>query len=219
LHTLTLWFKRGEALKLRIRSLVGLVPFFAVGVLSSELFDALPGFAKRTKWFLENRKDLASQISFLELQTPREHQRSDAHLLYLLAIPSKEKVERVLQYVFAEDEFLSPFGIRSLSRFHKDQPYVLQLGGQRYQVEYTPGDSTTSLFGGNSNWRGPVWFPMNFLLLEALERVWHFYRDSFKLAVPTGGPNTYNMHEAANCLRERLVALFLPDANVRTQAL
>jgi hypothetical protein len=121
-------------------------------------------------------------------------------------------LERILQFVFSEDEFLSPYGVRSVSRYHKEHPYMLPLDGQEFRVDYEPGESQTGMFGGNSNWRGPIWFPMNYLLIEALQRLNHYYGDSFQLECPTGSGQRVNLWEAARHLSRRLVSVFLPDA-------
>jgi hypothetical protein len=133
----------------------------------------------------------------------------------LLAIPTRNQLERVLRYVLDENEFLSPYGIRSLSRIHSNRPYIFRLDGQEYRVDYEPGESTTRLFGGNSNWRGPVWFPVNYLLIEALERYHHFYGDSLRVECPTGSGRMLNLQQVADELRCRLARLFLPDAQGR----
>ncbi len=170
----------GKVVWLRIRSLVGLIPLLAVEVLEDETIGRLPGFRKRLRWFLNNRRDLAEQVSYLEPQGPHGHGHR------LLAIPSRPRLERLLRYLLDEGEFLSPFGIRSLSRIHNDRPYVCSAGGVPQRVDYEPGESTSALFGGNSNWRGPIWFPVNYLLIEALERYHHFYGDTLQVECPTG---------------------------------
>jgi hypothetical protein len=137
------------------------------------------------------------------------------HSLRLLAIPSRERLQRVLAYMLDEREFLSPYGIRSLSRAYADAPYVINLAGRDYQVSYEPGESQTGLFGGNSNWRGPVWFPVNFVLIEALERYHHFYGDNFRVECPTGSGNLLTLAEVARELARRLGSIFLPDASGR----
>jgi hypothetical protein len=131
---------------------------------------------------------------------------------FLLAVPSRERLLRVLAYMFDEDEFLSPFGIRSLSKFHKDHPYVYTEGGTEWRVAYEPGESESGVFGGNSNWRGPIWFPINFLLLEALERYHHFYGDELKVEFPTRSGNLMTLKQIARELAERMVRLFVPDS-------
>jgi hypothetical protein len=192
---------------LRIRSMVGIIPLFAVEVLDQGVIDRLPGFSKRLKWFLENRKDLADHISWM---TPGAREGSR-----LLAIPSRERLLRVLRYVLDEREFLSPYGIRSLSRIHMEKPFVFPMGGQDLRVDYVPGESTTGMFGGNSNWRGPVWFPVNYLLIEALERYHHFYGDTLRVECPTGSGRLMTLHEVALELEKRLTRVFLPDASGR----
>jgi hypothetical protein len=133
----------------------------------------------------------------------------------LLAIPSRERLQRMLRYVFDEKEFLSPYGVRSLSRIYLDRPFVLQAAGQEYRVDYVPGESDSGLFGGNSNWRGPVWFPTNYLLIEALERYHHFYGDSFTVEFPTGSGRWVNLQVAAQELAQRLIKLFVPGGDGR----
>jgi hypothetical protein len=196
----------GRVVLTRIRSIVGLIPLFAVEVLEDAVIAKLPGFRKRLQWFLDNRRDLSQQISYMEADG------ESGHLHRLLAIPSRSRLERVLRYLLDENEFLSPFGIRSLSRFHKDNPYVCRMGGQDNRVAYVPGDSDSGMFGGNSNWRGPVWFPVNYLLIEALERYHHFYGDSLRVECPTGSGRLMNLAEVACELAGRLTRLFLPDA-------
>jgi hypothetical protein len=197
----------GQRIPLRVRSMVGLMPLFAVSALNEEVvFRRLPGFAKRMRWFLRNRQDLASHISFME--SPR---RPD-DTTYLLAIPSRERLVRVLRYALDETEFLSPHGIRSLSRFHLQHPFELAYGGEISRVQYVPGESQDWLFGGNSNWRGPIWFPANYLLIEALERYHHFYHDTLKVECPTGSGQMMTLDQVAGELRRRLAGLFLADA-------
>ncbi len=194
----------GRTLPMRVRSMVGLIPLFAVEFIDDARLDSLPGFAKRTRWFMKNRRDLSAQISYL----------SDSDICagrHLLAIPSRERLERLLRYVFDEAEFLSPHGVRSLSRRHADEPFVLEAGGERHEVRYVPGDSDTWLFGGNSNWRGPIWFPLNHLIVESLERYHLFYGDDFKVEVPTGSGVWMTLGEAAAELARRLASLFAAD--------
>ena len=199
----------GQSHRLRIRSIVGIIPLFAVEVLDDELLHKLPGFRKRMDWFLKHRQDLARQISYLE----KERSDGSKHTHRLLAIPSRERLERALRYLLDENEFLAPHGVRALSRFHADYPYSFWCGGEEHRVEYVPGESSTSLFGGNSNWRGPVWFPVNYLLIEALERYHHFYGDAFQVECPTGSGQWMTLQQVARELGRRLASLFLPDAN------
>ena len=197
----------GESIPLKIRSMVGIIPLLAVEVLDQKTVEALPGFRKRMRWFLKNRSDLARHVSYMEREEGGEHR--------LLAIPSKDRLLRVLHYILDEKEFLSPFGLRSLSRVYKDQPYVLHLDGQEYRINYEPGESTSGMFGGNSNWRGPVWFPLNYLLIEALERYSHFYGDDLKVECPTGSGVYMNLAQVAKELARRLASIFMPGPDGR----
>ena len=197
----------GRTIPLKVRSLVGLIPLLAVEVLDDELIQGLAGFKKRMDWFLEHRPDLNQHISYCCLL-----ENGAGHCHRLLAIPSRDRLERVLRYMLDEHEFLSPYGIRSVSRVHKERPYIFGVNREEYRVDYEPGESTTSLFGGNSNWRGPVWFPINYLLIEALERYHHFYGDSLCVECPTGSGKRMNLKEVAGELSSRLARIFLADA-------
>ena len=200
----------GINMPLRVRSVVGLVPLFAVEVLDQASIDLVPGFRKRMEWFLRNRRDLARQISYMEMGGKSHNTHR------LLAIPSRERLERVLRYLLDPNEFLSPYGVRSLSRIHREQPFVLHVDGGERRVDYEPGESSDGLFGGNSNWRGPVWFPLNYLLIEALERYHYFYGDSLRVECPTGSGQMMNLKEAAKELMRRVAAIFLPDGSGRS---
>ena len=195
----------GRVVPLRIRSLVGIVPLLACGLLEYGLLDMVPGFTKRMDWLLQNRPDLGGAIACAE--------RGERHRL--LAIPSRERLVRVLRYVLDENEFLSPHGVRSLSRVHHEHPYVVGVDGHEYRVGYEPGESTSGLFGGNSNWRGPVWFPLNYLLIVALERYHHFYGDELRVECPTGSGRLMTLFEVAQELSRRLTTLFVPGADGR----
>jgi hypothetical protein len=200
----------GKNVPLRTRSMVGIIPLFACEILEQDVVRKLSGFSKRTEWYLENRTDLTEHIACM-------HSRgaSTEHDHRLLALPSRERLVRVLRYVLDENEFLSPYGIRSLSRHHRERPYEFRAGEQVYRVDYTPGESTTGLFGGNSNWRGPIWFPLNYLLVEALERYHHFYGDTLKVECPTGSGRYMNLKEVAMTIASRLAKIFLPDESGR----
>ncbi len=190
---------------LRIRSLVGAMPLIAVEVLEENTFAKLEGFKKRLNWFLENRQDVAGQIACMH---PKETGRG---VRRLLAIPSRQRLERVLRVLLDETEFLSPYGIRSVSRVHRDRPYRLEVEGTVHQVDYDPGESSSGLFGGNSNWRGPVWFPLNYLLLEALERFHHFYGSELKVECPVGSGRLLDLQGVTRELGTRLAGIFLTD--------
>jgi len=198
-----------ESKRLRIRSLVGLIPLLAVEILEDHAIARLPGFQKRLQWFLDNRRDLAKQVSCMEPQC------GDGQGRRLLAIPSRPRLERILRYMLDEDEFLSPFGIRSLSRVHKDRPFTCCPGGTSQRVDYEPGESTTDLFGGNSNWRGPIWMPVNYLLVEALERYHHFYGDTLRVECPLGSGRSMNLQEVSRELARRLLRIFRADEHGR----
>jgi hypothetical protein len=188
----------GRSTPLRVRSMVGLLPLIAVEVLEDEVVDQLPAFKKRMQWFLENRRDLAGQVSF----------GAGRHGHALLAIPSRSRLEQVIRYLLDENEFLSRYGLRSVSRVHERDPYCFVHDGQEFRVDYVPGESTSGLFGGNSNWRGPVWFPVNYLLVEALERYHHFYGDELQVELPTGSGHYVNLGEAGREIGGRLACLF-----------
>jgi hypothetical protein len=196
---------QGTTIRLPVRSMVGLIPLIAVEVIDNEVIQRLPEFHKRMRWFLDHRPDLRENISCME--------GSGGKLL--LAIPSRARLERVLQYLFDETEFLSPYGLRSVSKHHESNPSRVVLDGQEYSVNYVPGESTTGVFGGNSNWRGPVWFPVNFLLMEALQRYSYFYGDTFTVECPVGSGRRMTLADAADEIGRRLMHLFLPDANGR----
>ncbi len=194
-------------LPLRIRSLVGLMPLFAVEVLQAEIMSALTGFSGRLKWFLEYRPDLAKLVSrWTETAT------SERHLLSLLR---GHRMKRLLVRMLDENEFLSDYGVRSLSRFHREHPFVLQTKSETFVVAYSPGESESGIFGGNSNWRGPIWFPANFLIIESLQRFHHYYGDDFKVECPTGSGQYLTLDQIADHLKERLTRLFARDQSGR----
>jgi hypothetical protein len=212
-----------RSLPMRVRSLVGLVPLFAAGTMTKESIEQLEGFSKRTQWFLDNRKALARVVSMMDASVQPDQQAPEVgqdHVdndkkaqLLMLAIPSRERAERLLRYVSDEREFLSPFGVRSLSRFHLKRPYALTVHGHTHSVQYAPGESDTAMFGGNSNWRGPVWAPMNYLLIESLERMHHFYGDTMQLEYPAGSGQQRSLYDVSMDLCSRMVRLFLPAAD------
>ncbi len=192
------------AIPLRTRSLVGLLPIIAVELLDEGRIAKLPGFKKRMDWFLKHRADLAHHVSYCV--------KGGTHGHRLLAIPSRERLERLLGYLLDEKEFLSPFGIRSLSKYHEAHPYTLRLNGGDLTVNYVPGESDSHMFGGNSNWRGPVWFPIAYLIVEALERYHHFYGNDFTVELPAGSGKRVTLQGAANEISRRLCRLFEPNA-------
>jgi len=195
----------GSVIPLRTRSMVGVIPVYACESIECEHIDKLPGFTKRMQWFMQHKKGLSQHIAFM-----RDNDHKNKHH-YLVAIPSRKQLEAVLKYLLDEKEFLSAHGLRSLSRVYKDKPFLLNVDGRDFSVAYEPAESTTGLFGGNSNWRGPVWFPVNYLLIEALERYYHFYGDEFTVEFPTGSGNKLTLKEVSAELRRRLSSLFLAD--------
>jgi hypothetical protein len=188
---------------LKVRSLVGLVPLFSAHVVEPEQLARVPRFARRMQWFLENRPDLARLVTAQPLDDMRNRR--------LLSLVGPDRLVRVLRTMLDEREFLSPYGIRALSRRHAELPYVLEVDGRQHRVEYEPAESSSGLFGGNSNWRGPIWFPMNFLIVESLQRFDYFYRGEIKVELPTGSGCTMTLWEAAAELSRRLIHIFLPD--------
>jgi hypothetical protein len=202
LHT-----ESGEQVPLKVRSMVGLIPLFAVETLEPEILDKLAGFKKRLEWFIDNRPDLVDNTACM--RTPGTNRRR------LMSVVTQDRLRRVLEVMLDEKEFFSPFGVRALSRAHLDAPYAVNIGGTVHTVAYEPGESTTGLFGGNSNWRGPVWFPANFLLVESLQRFHHYLGDGFTVECPTGSGRSMNLSEVAAELSRRLVRPFLRDANGR----
>ncbi len=188
---------------LKVRSFVGLIPLFAVETLEPKLLDRLPAFKRRLEWFIENRPHLIENVPSLT--------EMDEHGHYHLAIVGRQKLERILKRVFDPDEFLSDYGLRALSRHHVKHPYKFHIGDQAHTVSYEPAESSSDLFGGNSNWRGPIWFPVNYLVIESLRRYHHHYGETLKVEVPRGSSNWITLGEAADELCRRLVRIFLRD--------
>lgn len=196
-----------EVVPLKVRSLVGLLPLLCVETIEPDLLKEMPVFERRMNWFISKRPEISFNISCLY-----EGGKKDRRLMSIL---TKERLIRVLKYMLDENEFLSPYGIRSLSKFHQDNPYVFEANGNPYEVRYIPGESDNQMFGGNSNWRGPVWFPINFLLIEALQRYHHYYGDELKVEFPTGSGNFLNLWDVATELSRRLIRLFIPNSEGR----
>ena len=200
----------GRHVPLRVRSVVGLIPLFAVETLEPRLLERMPGFRRRMEWFVENRPDLTHNVASMKLAGRGERK--------LLSIVDAPQLRLILGRMLDENEFLSPYGVRSLSRAHAGHPFVLQADGAEHSVGYEPGESTTGLFGGNSNWRGPVWFPMNYLLIESLQKFHHYLGDDFKVECPTGSGTMMTLWEVAAELSRRLSRLFLKDEHGRRAA-
>jgi hypothetical protein len=197
----------GRMMGLKVRSMVGLIPLFAVETLEPEMLDQLPNFKRRLTWFLEHRPDLASLVSRWQ-----EAGRGERRLLSLLR---GHRMKMLLKRMLDETEFLSEHGVRALSKQHGQHPYQFSCQGTTLSVNYEPGESQSGMFGGNSNWRGPVWFPVNYLIIESLQKFHHYYGDDFKVECPTGSGNLLTIKEVADELSRRVIRLFLRDANGR----
>ena len=198
-------YSGGEHTPLRVRSLVGLIPLLAVETIEPDLLDRLPHFKQRLEWYMEHRPDLSGLVS--RWNAPGRGERR------LLSLLRGHRMKRLLRRMLDETEFLSDFGIRSVSKFHKDHPFVFRHDGQQFGVGYRPAESDTKVFGGNSNWRGPIWFPINYLLIESLQRFHHYYGDDFKVECPTGSGVFMTINDVADELARRLKSLFVrgPD--------
>jgi hypothetical protein len=196
-----LHFPNGQAMPLKLRSMVGLVPLFAVETVEPEFLLRLPDFRHRLEWYLDHRPDLAQLVSHWH-----EPGRGDRRLLSLLR---GHRIKCLLRRMLDEREFLSPFGVRSLSRMHQDQPYELKIDGRSLRVGYLPAESDSGMFGGNSNWRGPIWMPVNFLIIESLQRFHYYYGDDFQVECPTGSGKMCSLLQVADELTRRLTRLFV----------
>ena len=197
----------GAHFPMKIRSMVGLIPLFAVETLEPEVLAKLPDFKRRLEWFIDNRPDLTESLACMRTEGEGERR--------LLSIANRDQLRSILRYMLDENEFLSPYGIRAVSRFHHENPYKLNVNGAEHRVDYEPGESSTGLFGGNSNWRGPIWFPVNFLLVESLQKFHHYLGEEFKIEFPTGSGRMLTLWDVAAELSRRLTATFLRDENGR----
>ena len=197
----------GQHARIKVRSLVGLIPLLAVQAIEPEIVDKLPGFKRRMQWFIDNHPELSEHVE--EMTQPNGCVRR------LLSIVSREQLPRVLRIMLDEAEFLGPHGIRAVSRCHRDHPYVLRIDGMEHRIDYEPAESSSGLFGGNSNWRGPIWFPVNYLLIEALQKFHHFYGDALKVACPAGAGPMLNLWSVAGEISRRLTRVFLRDEDGR----
>jgi Glycosyl hydrolase family 63 C-terminal domain len=195
----------GEDHFLKVRSMVGLIPLFAVETLEPEVVDRLLGFKRRMQWFMDNHPDVPEHIEMT--------QRSARGVRRLLSLTNRKQLRRILKRMLDETEFLSPYGVRALSRYHLDHPYEVQLNDHVSRVDYEPAESSTRVFGGNSNWRGPVWFPVNYLLIESLQKFHHYYGEDFKIEFPTHSKREMDLWEVSAEISRRLTHLFLRDKN------
>jgi len=197
----------GTCERLKVRSVVGLISLFAVTVLEPSVVEKFPGFRRRMEWFLENRPDLTANVA--SMQHPGQADR------ILLTVVRKERLERVLQTFLKPSEFLSDHGLRGVSKYHCEHPYAINLGGHTFQIDYEPGESTNGEFGGNSNWRGPIWFPLNYLMIESLQKYDYYYGDSFKANMPAPDGPEMSLCDVASELERRLLGLFVPGPTGR----
>jgi hypothetical protein len=197
----------GEPFPMKVRSMVGLIPLYAVETLEPEVLKELPDFKRRLEWFINHRADLIGNVACM--RTPGRGERR------LLSVVNRDQLRRVLKVMLDEQEFFSPYGIRAVSRFHRDHPYVLHVNGTEHRVDYEPAESSTGLFGGNSNWRGPIWFPVNFLIIESLQKFHHYLGDDYKVECPTGSGNMVSLWEVAEEISRRLSRIFLRDGDGR----
>ena len=195
----------GRHTSLKVRSMVGLLPLFAVDTLEPDLLEQVPDFRRRMEWFYNNRPHLSGNLACIH--TPGIGRRR------LLSILTRDRLVRVLEKMLDEEEFLSDYGIRSVSKYHKDHPYTFYVDGQAHTINYQPAESESGLFGGNSNWRGPIWFPMNYLIIESLQKYHHYYGDEFKVECPTGSGRKMTLWEVATELSRRLMRLFLRNGD------
>jgi hypothetical protein len=198
-----LYSAKSKGFPIRARTIMGFIPIFGGTTVAADTFDRYPDFQRRRRWFIEHRPDLVESIQSSIVPGPNNN--------LLLGFVREDQLRRMLSYMLDENEFLSPFGIRSVSRFHLKHPLVLHLAGQEYRLDYEPGESTNQLFGGNSNWRGPVWMPVNQLILLTLRQYYNYYGDTFKIECPTGSGNQMTLRQVSHEIGRRLVHLFLRD--------
>ena len=195
----------GNQFPLKVRSMVGLIPLFAVETIEPEILNILPNFKERLEWFINNRRDLGRNVACMETKGMGARR--------LLAIVSRHKLRLILQKMLDESEFFGDYGIRAVSKFHQEYPYTFAVNGSQFRVDYEPAESSSGLFGGNSNWRGPVWFPVNYLLIESLQKFYHYLGDDFKVECPTGSGNWLTLWEVASQISQRLIDIFLQNSD------
>jgi len=197
----------GDRVPMKVRSLVGLIPLFAAESFDPDLLARFPAFVKRLEWFIDHRPDLTEGVACM--RTPGVAGRR------FFSVVDPDKLRRVLKVMLDEEEFLSPYGIRGVSRLHRERPFSLRLDGSEHSVGYEPAESSSGLFGGNSNWRGPIWFPINYLIVESLQKFHHYLGDDFRVELPTGSGRMATLAEVAAELSRRLTRLFLRDRDGR----
>lgn len=195
----------GDSISLKLRSIVGLIPMFAVEIIEHETLEKLPNFTKRMDWILKNKPELANLVSHWEVEG-----KGGKHLISILR---KTRLKRVLARMVDEKEFLSDYGIRSMSKIYEDEPFKFTVDGQNFTVKYTPAESDSRMFGGNSNWRGPIWFPINFLIVESLQRFHYYYGESLQIEYPANSGEMRNLEFVSDNLSQRLCSIFLQNEN------
>jgi hypothetical protein len=196
-----------ERIRVRARTMVGFVPLFGASTVPADTFDRYPGFQRRRRWFIEHRPDLVKSVEPMVVPGPNKN--------VIMGLVRRDQLQRMLARMLDENEFLSPYGVRAVSRYHRDHPFVMNLDGQEYRLDYEPGESMTGLFGGNSNWRGPIWMPVNVLILYALKQYHRYYGDTFQVECPTGSGRLMNLDQVSRELARRLTRLFLRDEQGR----
>ena len=201
----------GNRIPMRVWSMVGLIPLYAAQTLEPDVLERLPSFKRRLDWFIAHRPDLTKNMACMRRQGNGERR--------LLSITDRDQLEQILSVMLDEDEFLSSYGIRALSRRHLDHPYTLSIEGRAHSVHYEPGESSTGLFGGNSNWRGPIWLPVNYLLIQALRRFHQYYGDEVQVECPTGSGQFMNLDQVADEISRRIVGIFQRDTMGRRPVL
>ncbi len=196
-----------EPIKIRARTMVGFVPMFGASTVPADTFDQYPAFQNRRDWFIKHRPDLIDCAGPAVTPGPKNR--------LILGLVRTAQLQRMLRYMLDEDEFLSPYGVRAVSQYHRDHPLILQLDGQEYRLDYEPGESMTNLFGGNSNWRGPIWMPVNMLIIASLREYYNYYGDDFVVECPTGSGQMMNLEQVADELTQRLIQIFMHDGQGR----
>src|SRR4029079_19368623 len=190
-----------ETIPIRARTMVGFVPLFGATVVDADSCHRHPAFSRRRQWFIEHRPDLVKSVG--PMITP------GAHNTLIMGLVRTEQLRRMLAYMLDEREVLSPYGVRAVSKYHLEHPFVLKLDGQEHRLDYEPGESTTDLFGGNSNWRGPIWLPVNFLIIQALREYHRYYGNSFQVECPTGSGQMKTLEQVASELSRRVARIFI----------
>jgi hypothetical protein len=188
---------------LKVRSLVGLMPLIAIETLEPEVLQSMPDFARRMHWFIEQRPHLSGNMASVEVEGVGKR--------HIVSILTRERLISELRYLLDPNEFLSEYGIRSVSKYHQENPYQFSYQGEEFSINYQPAESESGLFGGNSNWRGPIWFPINFLIIESLYKFYDYYGDDLMIECPTGSGNYMNLQQVAQDLSDRLIKLFLKN--------